>query len=86
MTTLHLMTQRDQPYGSVRKCCERCGLMMVARPDSFWRQHAWTDVPGDYRHWPAGSANVPDELVPCTPGSQWMSADLSLQGLNGTTR
>jgi hypothetical protein len=22
-TTLHLMTQRDQSYGSVRKCCER---------------------------------------------------------------
>ncbi len=29
--TLHLMTQRDQPYGSVRKCCEICGLMMVDR-------------------------------------------------------
>ena len=25
---LHLMTQRNQPYGSVRKCCELCGLMM----------------------------------------------------------
>jgi hypothetical protein len=22
---VHLMTQRDQPFGSVRKCCEVCG-------------------------------------------------------------
>ena len=28
-TVLHLMTQRDQPYGSVRQCCERCGVMIV---------------------------------------------------------
>ena len=35
--TLHLMTQRDQPMGSRRKCCENCGLMLVARPDSFRR-------------------------------------------------
>ena len=23
---LHLMTQHDQPYGSRRMCCERCGM------------------------------------------------------------
>jgi len=22
---IHLITQDDQPFGSVRKCCERCG-------------------------------------------------------------
>ena len=22
---LHLITQRDQPFGSRRKCCEKCG-------------------------------------------------------------
>lgn len=22
---VHLITQRDQPYGSVRRCCELCG-------------------------------------------------------------
>ena len=27
---LHLVTQRNQPYGSVRKCCERCGLAISA--------------------------------------------------------
>lgn len=39
--TLHLMTQRDQPMGSERRCCERCGLMMVARPLAFWQKHAY---------------------------------------------
>lgn len=64
-TTLHLMTQRGQPYGSERRCCEICGVMLVARPDSFWRNHTWTDEPKQFKRWPAGSANVPDELVPC---------------------
>jgi len=26
MKKLHLVTQRGQPYGSQRQCCERCGL------------------------------------------------------------
>lgn len=26
---LHLMTQDNQPYGSSRRCCERCGIMLV---------------------------------------------------------
>lgn len=26
LKVLHLVTQRDQPYGSARKCCEKCGL------------------------------------------------------------
>lgn len=25
MGTLHIITQDDQPYGSERRCCERCG-------------------------------------------------------------
>jgi hypothetical protein len=68
--TLHLMTQRDQPYGSERRCCELCGLMLVGRPDSFWQRHTWTDEPSHYRPWAKGTANVPDDaLVPCTPGA-----------------
>lgn len=67
MTTLHLMTQRGQPYGSQRKCCERCGLMMVARPDSFWREHTWTDEERLYRHHAAELPHFPHELVPCSP-------------------
>src|SRR5579872_1364072 len=27
VSELHLVTQRNQPYGSVRRCCERCGVM-----------------------------------------------------------
>jgi len=77
LTTLHLMTQRNQPYGSQRKCCEYCGLMLVARPDSFWREHTWTDEPEHFKHWPAGSANVPDELVPCWPRREPPNARLS---------
>lgn len=64
--TLHLMTQRDQPMGSRRKCCENCGLMLVARQDSFWREHTWTDIPADWKHWPAGTANTNAELTPCS--------------------
>jgi hypothetical protein len=48
MKTLHLMTQRGQPYGSQRRCCEECGLMMVGRDQSFWQDHAWTDEPAAY--------------------------------------
>ncbi|HEY0915672.1 MAG TPA: hypothetical protein VGE22_12445 [Solimonas sp.] len=69
MTTLHLMTQRGQPYGSVRRCCERCGLMLVARPDSFWREHTYTDDEALYRHHPAEAPHCPKELVPCRPTS-----------------
>jgi hypothetical protein len=82
MTTLHLMTQRDQPYGSVRKCCEYCGLMLVARPDSFWREHTWTDEPEHFKHWPAGTANVPDELVPCWPRREPPNFELTGLGHN----
>lgn len=57
---LHLMTQRDQPYGSVRRCCEMCGLMMVARPESFWQHHQWTDEPELYH-------SHGDTHAPCTP-------------------
>ena len=64
MPTLHLMTQRDQPYGSVRKCCEICGSMMVARPDSFWLKNTWTDDPAQFIPW----SDLPGygNLEPCT--------------------
>lgn len=31
---LHLMTQDNQPYGSRRKCCEICGVM-IQGPDAY---------------------------------------------------
>jgi len=68
MLTLHLMTQRDQPYGSVRKCCEMCGVMLVPRPDSFWLRNTWTDDPSDYTHW--SGSNLGEELTPCLTSTQ----------------
>lgn len=70
MVTLHLMTQRGQPYGSERRCCESCGLMLVSRPDSFWTKHAWTNDPALYRHYPSEAPHFPHELVPCASSSQ----------------
>jgi len=41
---LHLMTQDNQPYGSTRRCCERCGRMIWG---SNWNKdtpnHRFTD-------------------------------------------
>lgn len=37
--TLHLKTQNGQPYGSERRCCEICGVMLWGQPD----EPAWTD-------------------------------------------
>lgn len=61
--TLHLMTQRGQPYGSTRKCCEVCGLMLVARDKSFWDKHAWTDDEGEYE--PIHSNEHHGSFMPC---------------------
>lgn len=46
---LHLVTQRNQPYGSVRKCCERCGR-------AIWLIH-WTDDESLYDEPPDGYVN-----------------------------
>ena len=35
---LHLRTQRDQPYGSERRCCEMCGVMV-------WPERQGVDTP-----------------------------------------
>jgi hypothetical protein len=48
---LHLKTQRGQPYGSVRQCCERCGLMLDANG-------AWTADEAVY-------SDPPDPFVRC---------------------
>lgn len=40
----HLMTQRDQPYGSMRRCCEMCGAMIPGTDRHF------TDKPAVYEN------------------------------------
>ena len=40
---LHLVTQRGQPYGSVRRCCKLCGRMCW--PGMAMSAKRWTDQP-----------------------------------------
>lgn len=48
----HLKTQRGQPYGSERRCCEECGIMIWGASDI-----AWTDLPEVYENPPDGFVN-----------------------------
>jgi len=55
---LHLVTQDNQPYGSERRCCERCGRMC-------WRgmkgaAMRWTD---DRKFWNAAADTCRDGFV-----------------------
>lgn len=43
---LHLRTQRDQPYGSMRRSCEQCGVMIW--PERFADTPDWTDDVREY--------------------------------------
>lgn len=49
---LHLKTQRDQPYGSERMCCERCGIALIP-PEPF----PWTADEAIYDNPPEGFVN-----------------------------
>lgn len=42
--TLHLVTQHNQPYGSTRKCCERCGKAVIG----FGRYEMYVESEVDY--------------------------------------
>ncbi|CAB4131543.1 hypothetical protein UFOVP276_8 [uncultured Caudovirales phage] len=46
---MHLMTQRNQPYGSTRRCCEMCGVMIWPHP-----QPLFTTDPEEYENPPQG--------------------------------
>lgn len=46
-TIVHLVTQRDQPYGSVRRCCEECGRVP-------WLLDAHADDPSVFKALPEG--------------------------------
>jgi hypothetical protein len=49
-TVLHLKTQRNQPYGSERRCCERCGTMCwgASSPTLTDEQDVWNNPPEGY--------------------------------------
>lgn len=44
---IHLRTQRNQPYGSERRCCEICGVMVWERVQGHDTPE-WTDDPEFY--------------------------------------
>lgn len=46
----HLITQRGQPYGSTRLCCEMCGEYGLLKTED----HDWTDDPKVYDNLPEG--------------------------------
>jgi len=53
---LHLKTQSGQPYGSVRKCCERCGFMLAGQAG----EEAWTSDEREWNRPPTGYTNCRD--------------------------
>jgi hypothetical protein len=56
VTVLHLMTQGRQPYGRLRKCCEKCGLLI--------QDQAYTDNRDLYYH-PPRSGGAETVFVRC---------------------
>lgn len=43
---LHLRSQRDQPYGSVRRCCNNCGVMLWGNDLRYTESEvAWATAP-----------------------------------------
>lgn len=55
LTVVHLKTQNGQSYGSVRRCCEFCGVMIWGGD-----QPTWTDDIRVYKEPPKGYINCRD--------------------------
>ncbi len=47
--TVHVCSQRGQPYGSTRLCCNACGVMLVgaAAPPYFDNWEDWHAAPNN---------------------------------------
>ncbi|RPI55108.1 MAG: hypothetical protein EHM49_02340 [Deltaproteobacteria bacterium] len=43
---LHLVTQDNQPYGSRRKCCQKCGLAIAA----FSSNDRYVEYPSEWKN------------------------------------
>jgi hypothetical protein len=39
---LHILSQEDQPYGSTRRCCNHCGIMIWGPTAPIYVDN-WTD-------------------------------------------
>lgn len=46
---IHFRPQHDQPYGSERKCCYYCGIMLVGPTPRWveWKEE-WESLPNDF--------------------------------------
>lgn len=46
LRVLHLVTQDNQPYGSVRQCCQECGIMTIGptAPIHTIEKAAWDEA------------------------------------------
>jgi hypothetical protein len=55
---LHLVTQRGQPYGSTRRCCEECGRM------------CWIGMAGSAKRWTDDPQTWAEDRLNCRSVSQ----------------
>lgn len=60
------MTQDDQPYGSRRRCCEMCGLMLINRSYTFWTKHAHVEDRNFYKEGLVDPNNKHIKYLLCT--------------------
>lgn len=67
---LHLVTQRDQPYGSVRRCCEKCGLGTHKMEENFLGfEHGFVCYKPKY-----DNKEFHPEYFRCNDTEEWRSA------------
>lgn len=48
-TNVHVIDQSDQPYGSERRCCNRCGAMAVTGMWIVYSIAEWNELPAEQR-------------------------------------
>lgn len=65
---LHLVTQRNQPYGSVRRCCEQCGVMVG--------DIAWTDDEATFDASPVNCRQTKKTSEPLTADDAAVAASI----------
>lgn len=59
---IHLVTQREQPYGSHRLSCERCGAWIIGNPHRP-AGHVYTDDVAQFLEPPPGFVCCTDAVV-----------------------
>jgi hypothetical protein len=65
---MHVIDQTGQPYGSTRRCCNKCGIMAVPGMRYLTSTEEWQALPKDQRcdqHGPM-IADTATQHDPCT--------------------